>query len=116
MSTIQPQIFAADVYQERAGRLRLNVGQAENGPDHIWGGTAASERRGGPLRCRGSAHGPHFLRARPSTPRTMDGGRACAPHQITGEHDPHRPRAPHRKNAMAVSVLAVSASAWGVLM
>src|SRR5438045_9177002 len=42
-------------------------------------------------------------------------GRACAPHQITGEHDP-KARAPHRRNAMVVSFLAASASAWGVLM
>jgi hypothetical protein len=41
----------------------------------------------------------HFPGARPITPRTMDSGRACAPHQVTGEHDPHRPRAPHRRNA-----------------
>src|SRR5258708_37166019 len=41
--------------------------------------------------------------------------RACAPHQITGEQDP-KARAPHRRNAMVVSLLAASASAWGVLM
>src|SRR5256886_13969971 len=42
-------------------------------------------------------------------------GRACAPHQITGEHD-QKARAPPRRNAMVVSVPAATASAWGVLM
>src|SRR5215471_13574445 len=47
--------------------------------------------------------------------RYHDGGRACAPLQVTGEHDPTA-RAPHRRNAMAQTVLAVTASSWAVLM
>jgi MtN3 and saliva related transmembrane protein len=45
----------------------------------------------------------------------MDSGRACAPHQIAGEHDPHRQGA-YRRDVMVVPVLAVAASSWGVLM
>src|SRR5882757_6777405 len=47
---------------------------------------------------------------------TMVSGRACAPHHIAGEHDPHGPGRLTRRNAMVTSVLAVTASSWGVLM
>jgi len=42
-------------------------------------------------------------------------GRACAPHQIAGEHDPAA-RAPQRRNAMAQAGFAIAASSWAVLM
>jgi MtN3 and saliva related transmembrane protein len=43
-------------------------------------------------------------------------GRACAPHQITGEHDPNRQGASPEECAVAETVLAVAASSWAVLM
>ena len=43
-------------------------------------------------------------------------GRACAPHQVTGEHDPDRQGASPEECAVAETVLAVAASSWAVLM
>jgi uncharacterized protein with PQ loop repeat len=45
----------------------------------------------------------------------MNGGRAYAPHQVTGEHDPDGQGA-YQRDAMLVPFLAVAASSWGVLM